>query len=321
MKSAHTSPNRIAAIDIGTNTILLLASEWDGKTLHPLLEKERIARLGEGVHQRAILSKEAMERGLGVLREYLIDCQRLGIQKVFAAGTSALREARNASEFLKEVKEKLDLSIEIISGEEEAHLSYLAVSKDLKEEAKRILVADVGGGSTELILGFREKMNHWVSLPMGSVRYTEQFLHSDPVRPEEWREMENEIEKTLNNVSSFQKPDLLVSVGGTATTLAQVEMGLSRFNPRKIHHFKLTQEAIRRQILLYRSKTQNQRKTIQGLSPLRADVILAGATILYKIMETMNCHETMISCHGVRYGLLYSKLSDTPKLPLSSPSS
>jgi len=319
VKSAPTSPNRIAAIDIGTNTILLLASEWDGKTLHSLLEKERIVRLGEGVHQSATLSKEAMERGFQVLKEYLTDCQRLGIQRVFAAGTSALREARNANEFLKEVKDKLHLTIEIISGEEEARLSYLAVSKDLKEEAKRILVTDVGGGSTELVLGFREKMTHWLSLPMGSVRYTEQFLHSDPVRPEEWREMEEEIEKTLNNASPFQTPDLMVSVGGTATTLAQVEMGLSEFNPRKIHHFKLTQEALRRQILLYRSKTQEQRKTIQGLSPLRADVILAGATILYKIMERMNCHEVMISCHGVRYGLLYSKLSNIPKFLLSPP--
>jgi len=311
VKSAPTSPNRIAAIDIGTNTILLLASEWDGKTLHPLLEKERIARLGEGVHQHGVLSKSAMERGLQVLKEYLTDCQRLGIQRIFAAGTSALREARNANEFLKEVKERLNLSIEIISGEEEALLSYLAVSKDLKEEAKRILVADVGGGSTELILGFREKMTQWVSLPMGSVRYTEQFLHSDPVRPQEWREMENEIEKTLKNTTSFKTPDLMIAVGGTATTLAQVEMGLSEFNPRKIHHFKLTQESIRGQILLYRSKTKKERKTIQGLSPLRADVILAGATILYKIMKTMNCHEVKISCHGVRYGLLYRKLSNT----------
>ncbi len=308
MKSDPTSSNRIAAIDIGTNTILLLASEFDGKNLKPILEKERIVRLGEGLHPHEILLKEAMERAMEVLKEYLLDCQSLGIQKIFAVGTSALREAKNASEFLRKVRENLNLSIEIISGEEEAYLSYLAVSKDLDEGSKKILVVDIGGGSTELILGIGEKILHWVSLPMGSVRFTEQFLHSDPAEPEELKEMEKEIDQTLKGASSFQTPEIVVGVGGTATTLVQVEMGLSEFNPKKIHHFKLTKEAIRRQILLYQSKTRKERKTIRGLHPLRADVILAGASILYQIMKKMNCDEIIVSCQGLRYGLLYKKL-------------
>ncbi len=299
----------MAAIDIGTNTILLLVSEIDGKNIKPLLEKERIARLGEGLHPHKILLKEAMERAFEVLKEYLFDCESLRVQKVFAVGTSALREANNANEFLKEVKENLNLSIEIISGEEEAYLSYLAVSKDLNEGSKKILVVDVGGGSTELILGVGGEILDWVSLPMGSVRFTEEFLHSDPVHPEELKEMEKRIDHSLKDVSSFQIPEIVVAVGGTATTLVQVEMGLSEFSTQKIHHFKLTREAIERQISLYRSKTQKERKTIQGLAPLRADVILAGASILYKIMEKMNSNEVMVSCHGIRYGLLYKNLS------------
>lgn len=299
----------MAAIDIGTNTILLLVSEFDGKELKPLLEKEAIVRLGEGVHQRGVLSREAMERGAQILEQYLRDCKNLMTEEIFAVGTNALREARNAHEFIKKIRENLNLSIEVISGEEEAYLSYLAVSKDLDEKAKRILVVDVGGGSTELILGAGEEIINWVSLPIGSVRLTEQFLRTDPVRPEEWKEMEKKIDQSLKGASTFQTPEIVVAVGGTATTLVQVEMGLSEFNPQKIHHFKLTKEAIRRQILLYQSKTQDERKTIQGLHPLRADVIPAGASILYQIMKKMNCNEVMVSCHGIRYGLLYKKLS------------
>lgn len=299
----------MAAIDVGTNTILLLASEFDGDKLKPLLEKEAIVRLGEGVHQHGVLSKQAMGRGIQVLKEYLRDCEHLGIQNIFAVGTSALREARNADEFIKEIKENLNLSLEIISGKEEAYLSYLAVSRDVNDKARRILVVDVGGGSTELIQGVGGEVTHWVSLPIGSVRFTERFLRSDPVRPEEWKEMEKEIDKSLIEISSFQSPEIVVAVGGTATTLVQVEMELTEFQYEKIHHFKLTEEALRRQILLYRSKTHKEREKVPGLHPLRADVILAGASILYKIMKKMNCKEVMVSCQGVRYGLLYKKLS------------
>jgi exopolyphosphatase/guanosine-5'-triphosphate,3'-diphosphate pyrophosphatase len=231
------------------------------------------------------------------------------VQEIFAAGTSALREAKNSEEFLELIKERLDLSIEVVSGEEEAQLSFLAVVKDLQEKENPILVVDVGGGSTEFILGKDDQIRRWISLPLGSVRFTEQFLYSDPVQEEEWERMVNRIRELLVDIPHSKEPFSMVAVGGTATTLASVEQGLEEFIAEKIHHFILKKEALKNQLFLYRSKTIDQRKKIPGLPNARADVILAGGAILYLAMEELKCPSVLISCHGVRYGLLYKRLN------------
>jgi exopolyphosphatase / guanosine-5'-triphosphate,3'-diphosphate pyrophosphatase len=308
VKSDPTSIKRVASVDIGTNTILLLIAEVNEGKLKSLFEKETIVRLGEGLQKTGRLSSEAMERGLQTLAKYSEQCQAMKVQKIFAIGTSALREANNSKVFLKMVKEKLDLSIEIISGEKEAYLSFFAVARDLKEMEKPILVVDVGGGSTEFILGKGGGITQWASLPLGSVRFTEQFLLSDPVQEGEWGKMEKEIRKLFINIPRPREPLPVVAVGGTATTLASVEQGLEEFVTEKIHHFILKKEALRNQLLLYRSRTIDERRKIPGLPPARADVILAGGAILYMAMDELNCSSVLISCHGVRYGLLYKRL-------------
>jgi len=309
VKSDPTFPKRVASIDIGTNTILLLISEVKRGKIHPLFEMETVVRLGEGVQKNKMLLKEAMERGLQTLAQYLKRCQAMEVQKIFAAGTNALREAKNSEDFLKGAKEKLNLSIEVISGEEEAQLSFLAVANDLKEVKKPVLVVDVGGGSTEFILGKGDQISHWISLPLGSVRFTEEFLCSDPIQEEEWEKMERKIQGHLVNIPHSKEPPSMVAVGGTATTLASVEMGLEEFIAEKIHHFILKKGELGKQLLRYRSKTIEERKKIPGLPVARADVILAGGTILYLAMEELKCSSVLISCHGVRYGLLYKKLN------------
>ena len=309
MKSDPTSLKRVASIDIGTNTILLLIAKVEEGKVNPLFEIETVARLGEGVQKNGILLKEAMDRSLQTLAQYLKWCQELEVQKVFTAGTSALREAKNSEDFLNLVKEKLDLPIEVISGEEEAQLSFLAVAKDLGKVKEPILVVDVGGGSTEFILGKGDQISQWISLPLGSVRFTEEFLRSDPVQEEEWEKMERKIQEYLVTIPHSQEPISMVVVGGTATTLASVEQGLEDFIAEKIHHFVLGKEALKNQLLLYRSKTIDERRKIPGLPIARADVILAGGAILYLAMEELKCPSVLISCHGVRYGLLYKKLN------------
>ena len=300
---------RVASIDIGTNTILLLIAKEEGGKIHPIFEIETIARLGEGVQKNGTLLKEAMDRGFQTLTQYLKWCQEMEIQDIVVVGTSALRDAKNAQDFLELVKEKLDLSIEVISEEKEAQLSYLAVVKDLQEVEKSIFVVDVGGGSTEFILGKGDQISQWISLPIGSVRFTEQFLHSDPVQEEEWEKMERKIRELFVNIPDSQEPLKMVAVGGTATTLASVEQGLEEFIPEKIHHFILRKEALKNQLLLYRSKTMEERKKIPGLPMARADVILAGGAILYLAMEEIQCPSVLISCQGVRYGVLYQRLN------------
>jgi len=300
---------RVASIDIGANTILLLIAKVEEGKLEPLFEMETVVRLGEGVQKNGILSQEAMERGSQTLAQYLEHCSQMETQEVFAVGTSALREAQNSMEFLTIIKERLGLSIEIISGAQEAELSYLAVAKDLKGIEKPIFVVDVGGGSTEFILGQRDQITQWVSLPLGSVRLTERFLFSDPVQEEEWGKMEKEIRKLLSNIPCSIQPCSMVAIGGTATTLASVEQGLKEFIPEKIHQFVLKKEALGSQLLSYRLKPIEERKKIPGLPPSRADIILAGGAILYMAMEEIRHSSALISCHGVRNGLLYKKLN------------
>ncbi len=309
MKSDPSSFKRVASIDIGTNTILLLIAEVDEGRIRPLLEIETVVRLGERVHENGILLKEAMRRGLQTLSQYLERCRVMEVQEIFAVGTSALREAKNSKDFLKLAEEKLDLSIEVISGEEEAQLSFLAVAKDLQEREKSIFVVDVGGGSTEFILGRGDQISRWISLPLGSVRFTEKFLHSDPVQQEEWNRMEKKIRDLLVDIPYSREQLTMVAVGGTATTLASVEQGLEDFIAERIHHFVLEKEALKNQLLLYRTKTIEERKKISGLPMARADVILAGAAILYLTMEEVKCPSVLISCHGVRYGLIYKMLT------------
>jgi exopolyphosphatase/guanosine-5'-triphosphate,3'-diphosphate pyrophosphatase len=309
VKSSPTSLKRVASIDIGTNTILLLIAEVNGEKLNPLFEMETIVRLGEGVQKKGSLTKEAMDRGFLTLSQYLGRCRAMKVRKIFAAGTSALREAKNSAEFLRSVKEKLNLSIEVISGEQEAQLSFLAVAKDLREVNEPILVVDVGGGSSEFVQGRGNQIDQWVSLPIGSVRLTEQFLRSDPVQEEDWKRMEKTIRELLVKIPHSQEPLSTVAVGGTATTLASVEQGLKEFIPEKIHHFVLKKEALENQLLLYRSKTFEERKKIPGLPVARADVIMAGGAILYLAMEELSCPSMLISGHGVRHGLLYKALN------------
>jgi exopolyphosphatase/guanosine-5'-triphosphate,3'-diphosphate pyrophosphatase len=307
VKSGPTFLKRAASIDIGTNTILLLIAEMEEEEIEPLLDVETVVRLGEGVQRNGILSKGAIKRGLQTLSHYLKHCQERKAQEIYAVGTSALREAKNSDEFLKLVKERFNLSIEIISEEEEAQLSFLAVARDLQGAKSPILVVDVGGGSTEFILGRGDQITQWISLPIGSVRFTEEFLGSDPIREEEWAKMERKIREFLVNIPHPRESFTMVAVGGTATTLASVEQGLEKFIPEMIHHFVLGREALKDQLVHYRTKTIEERKKIPGLSIARADVILAGGAILYLAMEALKCPFVLISCHGVRYGLLYKK--------------
>lgn len=302
--------NKVASIDIGTNTILLLIAEAGRGGLKTLYDTETIVRLGEGVHKTGILSESAMERGFQTLKEYLRRCHEMNVQKILAVGTSALREAKNNGFFLQKVKEEFGLDIEVISGEEEARLSFLAVVKDLHPLPKNLLVVDVGGGSTELIFGKGDEIIEWKSLPLGIVRLTERFLLSDPVKDEEYRAMVGEIQRQLSGCPVPEYPPAMVSIGGTGTALASVEQGLDQFIAERIHRFVLTREALKDQLSLYCSKTIAERKKIKGLPPSRADVILTGGTILHLIMERFDCSSLMVSAHGVRYGLLYKGISD-----------
>jgi len=303
---------RLAAIDIGTNTILCLIVELanDGrfKVLDDLAE---ITRLGEGLDRTGRIDPEAERRSLDILRRYLDRCSELGVEEFVAGGTSALRDAKNSSGVRARLKQQLGLEVRVLSGEEEAAYSYLAVQRGLTLSDKELLVIDIGGGSTELIWGKENGVYRLSSLDVGSVRLTERFLHSDPARGEECEAMVQAIDRGIKNLLDQWGSCMgltLVGIAGTFTTLAAVEKQLTDYSHSEVHGSRLALGEVRRQIQLYREKSIAERKKIAGLEPKRADVILAGAYLIERIMTFLRAEQVIVSDQGVRYGLLHERL-------------
>jgi exopolyphosphatase/guanosine-5'-triphosphate,3'-diphosphate pyrophosphatase len=298
---------RLAAIDIGTNTILLLVADvaQDGK-ISPLQDVERTTRLGRGLARTGRLDPGPLEQSLRVVHDYMTICRDMKVTEILSAGTSALREAENAEEFLDAAARRFGLRVNIISGMEEARLSYLAVEKEIGTHAP-LMVIDIGGGSVELIVGRGGTVCELHSLEMGAVRLTEDFLLSDPVAEEEFRRMVVHITQKFQSLA-ITPPRGVVGLGGTITTLSAVNQGTRCLDPSRLHLSSLSRRAVNQQVLLYKSMPLNQRRRIPGLPKERADVILAGAAILLGAMDALGFNRLTVSCHGLRYGLIYAAM-------------
>jgi exopolyphosphatase/guanosine-5'-triphosphate,3'-diphosphate pyrophosphatase len=304
---------RFAFIDIGTNTILCLIAEIKNDGSFDVFDDlAEITRLGQGVHQTGRISPEGEERSLKVLQRYLERCKRLNVEKIIAVGTSALRDARNSAEVRARFEVQLGFDVRVISGDEEAEYAFLAVQQGLPLNRRELLVVDVGGGSTEFVRGNAAGVVEAISIGVGSVRLTEQFLRSDPVQTEECEKMVIAIEKELTRLpNQWLKDDsilTLVGIAGTFTTLSAVEKKLVCYTHGEVHGSRLTLSEVRRQVALFQGKTIMERKAIPGLEPNRADVILAGACLIERIMTLFHSERVIVSDHGVRYGLLHECL-------------
>lgn len=300
---------RFAFIDIGTNTILCLIAELNNDGSFAVLDDlAEVARLGQGLQRTGSIGLAGEERSREILQRYLERCRSLEVQEIRAVGTSALRDAQNSAEVRARFKEQLGLDVRVISGDEEARYSFLAVQKGLSLNRRELLVIDVGGGSTELIRGNQAGMSQALSMDIGSVRLTEKFLHSDPVRKEEYEKMMAGIETELASLPQQWLKDSFiltpVGIAGTFTTLAAVEKKLVRYAHSEVHGSGLTLSEVQRQRALFESKTIAERKAIPGLEPTRADVIFAGACLIEKLMTLFHSERVIVSDHGVRYGLL-----------------
>jgi exopolyphosphatase / guanosine-5'-triphosphate,3'-diphosphate pyrophosphatase len=307
------SSPRFAFIDIGTNTILCLIAELrDGGRFRVLDDLAEITRLGHGVDRTRLISHEGEQRSSAVLRRYLEVCKTLGVGEVIAVGTSALRDARNSFEVRQRWQLELGLRVRVIAGDDEAAYSFLAAQRGLPLSRQELLVIDIGGGSTEFIRGNDFGVTHALSLDFGSVRLTERFLRSDPVSDEEFADMISAIDRALATLRDHWRDldvaSTWVGTAGTFTTLAAVEKKLSQYSHSLVHGSNLTHDEIQRQVRLYRSKTLAERKTIPGLEPKRADVILAGACLIDRMMILFGARQLIVSDQGVRYGLLYECL-------------
>jgi exopolyphosphatase/guanosine-5'-triphosphate,3'-diphosphate pyrophosphatase len=304
---------RCAFIDIGTNTILCLIAELrDSGRFRVLEDLAEITRLGHGVDRTGLISHEGEQRISAVLRGYLDACKTLGVGEMIAVGTSALRDAGNSVEVRRRWRVELGLDVRVIGGDDEAAYSFLAAQRGLPLSGEELLVIDVGGGSTEFIRGNDSGVTDAVSLNLGSVRMTERFLRSDPVSAEEFAHMTSAIDSELTilgkRLGHLVGASTWVGIAGTFTTLAAVEKKLIRYSHAMVHGSDLTHVEVQRQVRLYRSKTIAERKTIPGLEPKRADVILAGACLIDRMMTLFGARRVIVSDQGVRYGLLYERL-------------
>jgi exopolyphosphatase/guanosine-5'-triphosphate,3'-diphosphate pyrophosphatase len=306
------SPRRSAFIDIGTNAILCLIAELrETGRFRVLDDRAEIARLGRGVDQTGLISADGEARSLAVLEGYRKQCQDLGVEEIIAVGTSALRDARNSAEVRQRLSARLGFEIRVISGAEEAAYSFLAVVRGLALGPRELLVIDIGGGSTEFIRGNENGVSDAISMNLGSVRLTERFLHCDPVREEEVAKMIGALDRELTALRERLEPvgalPTLVGIAGTFTTLAAVEKQLQRYAHAEVHGSRLRLAEVRRQVRLFQDKSVEERKQIVGLEPKRADVILAGACMIERIMTLFQADSIVVSDQGVRYGLLHER--------------
>ena len=304
---------KLAALDVGTNTILMLVAEQtaDG-SLRKLGDFARITRLGSGVDASGKLSPEAASRTLDTIAEFVAKARGLGAEKILTAATSALRDAQDGAAFIARAKERCGVDLDIISGETEAQLSYLSSIKGLKlDPAGKILIVDIGGGSTELIRAQPGGAIDGVSLQIGSVRLTERFIHSDPPGAREAIELRLAIDQALGGLRWNFQPDVMVGIAGTVTTVCAVALDLAVYDPDRVHGYELSERQVLQAIGRLGGVGLEERKLLPGVKEGRADVIFAGAAILERIMAHFNITRVIVSDHGVRWGLIWRELEKT----------
>lgn len=297
---------KLGAIDIGTNSMRLLVADYiDGK----LLNREKFintTRIGQGVDREGYLSSEAIKRNIEALKEFSKLAKSKGCEKIYCIGTSALRDSKNKLDFVKLSKDECDIDVEIISGEEESNLGFLGVLQGL-ENRDNILVIDIGGGSTEFILGGPQGVEFCKSENVGALRMTEKFLKKDPVSEEEFKDMEKFITKTIaKTIEKLKKENIksIVGIGGTITSVCAINQKLESYSMEKIHGSEVCKKDLDIILQNLKNTTLNDKKRLKGLQPKRADIITAGVAILNIIMKNLEKEEIIVSEYDNLEGLL-----------------
>ncbi|MBN1825565.1 MAG: Ppx/GppA family phosphatase [Candidatus Eisenbacteria bacterium] len=296
---------RIAAIDLGTNSMKLLVADAGDGEIETVIDRFRVTRLGEGMGERPLLRDGAVERNLESLRLFADEAREAGARRIVAAGTEALRAARNAPDFLARAERECGVAVEILTGEEEARLSWIAALSAFDPIEGPVLLFDTGGGSTEFVFGRGGAIASRASLPLGSRVLAEAFLRSDPPGPEERTRLDHRLAFALDELEG--EAARVIGVGGTVTTLAAVFLGVEPYDPARVGGASLPLAEVERQITLYASLPGERRREIPGLHPDRADVILAGAALVRAVLRRFGAPSLLVSDRGLRHGLLIDR--------------
>lgn len=304
---------RVGAIDIGTNSMRLLIADYEDGNL---LNREKFVnttRIGEGVDKKGYISQEAIQRNIDGLIDFNRICKDRKCEKVYCIGTSALRDSKNGDDFIQLAKNKADVDVEIISGKEESTLGFIGVIEGLTDRLKEeesILVLDIGGGSTEFILGNLKGIKFNKSENIGAVRMTEKFLKADPISEEEFKSMIRFIEEQINDTIEFlknKKIDKVVGIGGTITSISAINQELETYSMEKIHNSSVDIEEVEKILQNLKKMTLNDKKNLKGLQPKRADIITSGVKILQIIMKKIEIKNIIVSEYDNLEGLICRK--------------
>jgi exopolyphosphatase / guanosine-5'-triphosphate,3'-diphosphate pyrophosphatase len=303
---------RVATIDIGTNSVLLLVAERRGAALVPVLERATITRLGQGVDATRALDPQAIERTLACLAGYAAEIQASGASRVGVVGTSAMRDACGGEVLVERARELLGVAPRVISGREEAELTFAGALAGLDLEGP-VVVFDLGGGSTEVILGTAgpdDMVEQAVSLDVGSVRLSERHVRSDPPGAAELLAVRHDARAALATLGArWSLPGApaprapLVGVAGTVTTLAAYVLGVSPYDAERVHGARISAAEVAGATGRLSAMRLEERRSVPAIDPKRADVIVAGALIVEEILAWAGAAELLVSDRGVRWGL------------------
>lgn len=287
---------RVAAIDIGTNSMRLLIADYEDGKFKKREKHINTTRIGEYVDKDGNINKEAIDRNIDALEEFASMAKEKGCEQIWAVGTSALRDSENSDEFVEKAMNKSGISVEIITGGAEANLGFMGVIEGIQGKDENILVIDIGGGSTEFIVGNKSGIKFMKSENVGALRMTEKFLKADPVSYSEYASMESyvsdQVEDTLQKVMKYNIKKV-VGIGGTITSVASMLCEMEVYDMEKIHSSIITYPQICTLLEKLKELTNREKMMLKGLQPKRADIITAGVGILEVVLRKI-CFDKMI---------------------------
>jgi exopolyphosphatase/guanosine-5'-triphosphate,3'-diphosphate pyrophosphatase len=295
---------RVAVVDIGTNSTRLLVADVGEGRVQEVTRRSTVTRLGRGVDTSAQLSAEAIEDVCFVVGNYIDLYSDLGAERVSAIATSAVRDSSNAQMFLAELRERFALDARILNGAEEAGLTYAGASAD-RPPGERTLVIDIGGGSTELILGDGPEVGYYASLQAGTVRHTERYLKADPAEAAQLEDLAADVRGLIGEAlegAALAQANKGIAVAGTPTSLAAIDQDLEPYDPELVHGYRLSLDSIQHMLSELASKPLGERLKIRGLQPGRAATIVAGVVILVQAMRAFGLDEIEVSEHDILWG-------------------
>lgn len=302
---------RLAAIDIGTNSIRCIVVEVDPQGNFRVLDDEKaMVRLGEGLSETGFISEEAKNRAIEALQRMTKISVGLGAEISAVVATSAVRKALNRNQFLRSVKEMTGLEIDVISGSEEADLASLSVHHNFSMDQQRYAMADIGGGSVEIVIATGRHAETVSSLDLGAVFLTEKFLHSDPLDPSELKKLRKYIRKALKKagVGEGLPVSCLIGSGGTMTNIGSMVMAMRGEQYESVHRYEVLHSEIIHLVAMLSRKSHKERLQIPGLNPERADIILAGMILTDELMRRSRTNQLRINAQGIREGLILQSM-------------